>query len=121
MTAAVSSSSKTLPRYVDGLQRHLLETGDEVAGLSAVVRLDEADDDVLAAARPAVGLGQHRVGLADAGRVAEEHLEAAALAQRVEREGLERLIRCMLVVGLRLRAAGSSARPACGPAVIRVP
>ena len=44
------------------------------------VRLEVPDDDVDAVAGHRAGLGEHLVRLADAGRVAEEHLEPAAHA-----------------------------------------
>ena len=76
------------------LERHLLEALDHLGGLLAAVGLDEPDDDVLAARAAPVRLAEHGEGLADAGRIAEEDLETAALAQCPERvrlfEGLVR-------------------------------
>ncbi len=46
-------------------------------GLLAAVGLDHADDDVVAVLQPRVGLLQHFVGLADAGRGADENPQLA--------------------------------------------
>src|SRR5262249_49939576 len=60
-------------------------------GLDAAMGLDHADDDVDAVEAAAPGLRQHLIGLADAGRGAEEDLELAAalyvrpLQQRIGR------------------------------------
>jgi hypothetical protein len=47
-------------------------------GAFAAVGFDDADDYVFAALAAAYALAQHAEGLADAGSVAEEDLEAAA-------------------------------------------
>ncbi len=57
--------------------RQDLEPLEQRAGLGAPMRLDEADDDVDALVLEAARALQHRVGLADAGRGAEEHLQPA--------------------------------------------
>ena len=48
--------------------------------LLAAVRFDDADHDVVAVLLPGAGLLQHLVGLADAGRRADENLEPAGSA-----------------------------------------
>ena len=50
---------------------------DQRAGFGAAVRFDEPDDDVDAFFFQAPRVLQHRVGLPDAGRCAEEHLQPA--------------------------------------------
>ena len=66
-----------LPAIGDASPRNDLEALEQRLGLLAPVRLDDADDDVVAvlAARP--GLLQHFVGLADTGRRADENLQLA--------------------------------------------
>ena len=59
--------------------RHDLEPGELRLGLGAAVRLDHADHDVDAVDLAAARGRQHLVGLADAGRGAEEDLQLAAL------------------------------------------
>ncbi len=66
------------PIGVDDPPRDDLERPDERLGLGPAVRLDEADDDVGPFTQAHRGVGQHLVGLADAGRCTEEHLEPAA-------------------------------------------
>src|SRR5262249_4042557 len=68
---------------LDDRARHHLEAVDERDRLFAAVRLEVADDDVDALPLQLARLGEHLVGLADAGGVAEEDLEAAARARRV--------------------------------------
>ena len=55
------------------LARNDLEACEQRLGLLAAVGLDHADDDVVAVLQPGVGLLQHLVGLADAGRGADEN------------------------------------------------
>ena len=62
---------------LDLAPRQDFEPFDERAGLRAAMRFDEADDDVDAFFLQAPRVLQHRVGLADAGRGAEEHLQPA--------------------------------------------
>ncbi|MDR8759380.1 hypothetical protein FEP90_01054 [Burkholderia multivorans] len=63
---------------VDARERQHVEAVEQRGGFAAAVRLDDADHDV-DAVLPALARGlQHRVGLADAGRRAEEDLEPAA-------------------------------------------
>ena len=65
------------PAVRDPLARQHLEVVDQLGGLGAPVGLDDADHDVGALrAQPPRGL-EHRVGLADARRRAEEDLEPA--------------------------------------------
>ena len=61
---------------VDHAARQNLESLEESARLGAPVRFDEADDDVDALVLQAARALQHRVGLADAGRGADEHLQS---------------------------------------------
>ena len=63
---------------VDLALRDDLEPGKLRLGLGAAVRLDHADHDIDALRLAAAGGDQHLVGLADAGRGAEEDLELAA-------------------------------------------
>ena len=58
--------------------RHDLEVADLRRRLLPAVRLDEADDDVLAVVAPAPALVQHREGLADAGGGAEVDAELSS-------------------------------------------
>ena len=55
-----------------------LEVSDLVGRPSAPMRLDEADDDILAAREAPAALVQHRVRLADAGRSAEVDTQRTA-------------------------------------------
>ena len=70
--------------------RHDLQVADLRRRLGAPVRLDEADDDVLAVVAAAAPLVQHRVGLADARRGAEVDAQLSAghhvRLRRVERQ-----------------------------------
>jgi hypothetical protein len=50
---------------------------------SSAVRLDDADDDVLATLLATDGLAEHVVGFADAGSVSEKELQGAAGLLRV--------------------------------------
>ena len=62
-------------------------------GFLAAVGLDHADDDVVAVLQPRVGLVQHFVGLADAGRGADENpqlADAPLLAARRFEQGFRR-------------------------------
>src|SRR5262249_4530231 len=65
---------------LDDTARHHLEAVDERDRLLAAVRLEVADDDIDAAALELARLHEHLIGLADARRVAEEHLEVTAAA-----------------------------------------
>lgn len=56
----------------------VFELGGELGGGFAAVGFDDADDDVFATLTAADALAEHAEGLADAGRVAEKDLEAAA-------------------------------------------
>jgi len=67
---------------LDPALRNHLQAGDQHLGLSPAMGLDDPDDDVSAVAALRLGGLQHLVGLADAGRRAEEDLEAAALLLR---------------------------------------
>ena len=71
---------------LDLAPRHVLEARDELRGLGAAVRLDEAEHDVDAALLERVRLLEHAVGLADAGGEADVELEPPALAPLDELE-----------------------------------
>ena len=62
---------------LDLAPRQDFEPFDERARLGAAMRLDEPDDDIDAFVLQAPRVLQHGVGLADAGRGAEEHLQPA--------------------------------------------
>ena len=64
---------------LDHLPRDDLEVADLLRGARTAVRLDEADDDVRAAALAAPALVEHRERLADAGCGAEVDAERAGL------------------------------------------
>ena len=71
-----------------------LEALEQRLGLLAAVRLDDADDDVHAVLQPGARRLQHLVGLADAGRGADENPAAGrapssrrASASRASGEG----------------------------------
>ena len=71
--------------------RQDFETVRQRFGLGARMGLDQADDDVDALLAQQLRALQHGVGLADAGRGAEEHQQAAApilLGQRQQRVGI---------------------------------
>ena len=81
---------------VDLAPRDHLEAAHQRSGLGAAVGLDDADHDVDAVFPLGLRRDQHLVGLADAGRGAEEDLQpAAGLAQRFleERIGRGALVR----------------------------
>jgi hypothetical protein len=63
---------------VDFLSRYFFELFGQLCGARAAVCLDDPDHDVLTSLAPADRLAEHVVGLADAGRVAEEEFEGAA-------------------------------------------
>ena len=69
-----------LPLVFETSARNDLETVEQGLRLLAAVRLDDADDDVVAVLLSGAGLLQHLVGLADAGRRADENLEPAGSA-----------------------------------------
>ena len=71
------------------------EPFDERARFGATMRLDEPDDDIDAFVLQAPGVLQHGVGLADAGRGAEEDLQPAGALPPERREK-----------GVRIRACG---------------
>ena len=58
MTAAVSISSKTLPRYSMRLRGMTRQALRQLRDRDAPVGLDEADDEVLAALEPSLRLGR---------------------------------------------------------------
>ena len=62
----------------DRLARQDLEAVEQSLGLDAPVRLDDANDDIPPFGLRGAGGDQHRVGLADARRRAEEDLETPA-------------------------------------------
>ena len=65
---------------VEPLARQHFEALQQRFGLRAAVGLDHADDDVGARLQPGVRALQHLVGLADAGRGADEDLQPAGAA-----------------------------------------
>ena len=71
---------------VDDAPRQDFEAARQRLRLGAAVRFDEADDDVAALLLQRLRALQHRIGLADAGRGADEHQQPAALALLGERE-----------------------------------
>ena len=98
----------------DGVEVHLLEplafVFDPPAGndlepfeqslrLFAAMGLDDADDDIVAVLLSGAGLLQHLVGLADAGRGADENLEPAGRAL-LPPGGLEQGLRRRSLVGV---------------------
>ena len=62
----------------DRLARQELEAFDQLLGLAAAVRFDQAGDDIASARLLGARGGQHGVGLADAGRGAEKNLQMPA-------------------------------------------
>ena len=78
----MSNSAMAAAVIFDDAARQDLEALEQRAGLGAAVRLDEADDDVDALGLEAARARQHRVGLADARRGAEEHLQPARASCR---------------------------------------
>jgi hypothetical protein len=64
-------------------QRQLLETLEQALGLDAPMGFDVGDDDIGAAGACRPGRFQHRVGLAHAGRGAEENSQPSAPRARV--------------------------------------
>ena len=75
---------------LDLLARNDLEPVEQCLGFAASVRLDDADDDIHTLAPLGLGGEQHLIGLADAGRGAEENLQPAAafmLRRRQQRFG----------------------------------
>src|SRR5262249_4429709 len=62
-------------------------------GLFATVRLDHADNDILALFQPRAGLLEHLIGLADAGGRTEKNLQPASralLLARLREQGIGR-------------------------------
>ena len=78
----MSNSAMVAAAIIDHAARQHLEALEQRAGLGAAVRLDEADDDVDPLVLQAARALQHRIGLADAGRSAEEHLEPPDVSLR---------------------------------------
>ena len=73
--------------------RHDFQTFQQRFGFAAAVGLDDADDDVVAVLLAGMGLLQHLVGLADAGRRADEDAklaDAALFAARRFEQGFRR-------------------------------
>ena len=64
---------------IDFAAGDLVELGGELGGAFAAVSFDDADDNVFATGAAADAFGQHGKGFADAGGIAEEDLEAAAM------------------------------------------
>ena len=59
-----------------------LQCGEHGFGFGAVVRLDEADDDVNTLPGKTIGLGEHRIGLAASWRYSEIDMQPAADRRR---------------------------------------
>ena len=104
----------------DALARNDFEPLQQRLRLLAAMRLDDADDDIVAVALARARRLQHRIGLADAGRRADENLEladAALLLPGSLQQGFGRgplvdvapLFRHHGVHAARLRIAGRSA------------
>ena len=74
------------PCIVDDAARQDFEAAQSAPRVGAPVRLDEADDDIDAFLPQQLRARQHGVGLADAGRGAEEDEQASALASLGQRE-----------------------------------
>src|SRR3974390_2282694 len=66
-----------LPLVFDILARDDFEAFEQRLGFAAAVRLDDADDDIVAVLLAPVGLLQHLVGLADARSGADEDAKLA--------------------------------------------
>ena len=82
-----------LPAMFDAPARDDFEALEQGLGLLPAMGLDHADDDVVAIALAGARLLQHLVGLADAGRRADEDLQlagAAFLAPRCFQQGFRR-------------------------------
>ena len=116
----------------DGLCRQALERLEQALGLVAAMRLDVADDDVGPGRLGGERRLEHGVGLADAGRGAEEDPQSPAARPRLLGLDLcQQLVRIRAVVGhaliiARRRARGSTparsraarrARRTCAPRV----
>ena len=86
-------------------QRQALEAGGHGLGLAAPMGLDHAHDDVEAAVAQAPRRREHGVGLAHAGRGAEEDLQATP-------QGPRGILAYAGDQGIRIRAALASAVPA---------
>src|SRR5262249_22298073 len=89
------------PAVLDYPPRDDLEALEERLGLSAAVRLDDADHDVDALAAALAGRLEHGERLADAGRGADEDLETAPLLLR---GGLQERLGRRPVVSVRTAA-----------------
>ena len=82
-----------LSLVLDAPARNDLQAFEQRLGLLAAVGLDDTDDDVIAVLLAGAGLLQHLVGLADAGRGADEDSELAdapVLAARRFEQGFRR-------------------------------
>lgn len=80
-----------LPLVGDLRSRDDLEIADQSLGFLAPVRLDDADDNVLAVDPAGVAGDEHLVGLADARRGSQEDLQTAArLLRRLFKQGFGR-------------------------------
>jgi hypothetical protein len=73
------------------LARDDLEALEQRLGFLPSMRLDDTDDDVIAVLPAGARLLQHLVGLADAGRRADEDLQLAGAALLAPRRREERL------------------------------
>ena len=93
MMASRSISCERLAFVVECAARNDLDAVQQRLGFLAAVGLDDAGDDVVAVLQPGMGLLQHLVGLADAGRGADEDAELAdapLLAPRRFEQGFRR-------------------------------
>ena len=115
-SARSRSNSRTVPGPCSEQQEgNRLESLEQPLGFRAPVRLDIADDDVDAFGLLAPRRLEHRVGLADAGRRAEEDLQLAAargplLRLHVREQGIgigAAVFHCSSVVD-RAAAAGAA-------------
>jgi hypothetical protein len=92
----------------DLFARDDLEAADQRFGFRAVVRFDEADDDIDAGATLRGGGEQHLIGLADAGGGAEEHFQMPARLRRGFAQQCLRIGTFRLCVLLRHRSSAQA-------------
>ena len=76
--ASRSISSKMVPLYSSFFRGTVSSFCGQFNHALAAVGLDDADDDIFAAALAPDGLAQHAVGLSHAGRVSQKQFERAA-------------------------------------------
>ena len=91
--------------------RQDFEASRQRLGVAARMGLDQADDDVDALLAQQPRALQHRVGLADAGRGAQEHQQSAALFLfRQRQQG----VRVRSTLGISLVGQGTATSPIPG-------